>query len=230
LEGAVRIILVRLITTYLLLFLASTALLAQADEEQVSRHNKSTAPAPGETKTVTVGETIFQEIDQTEYLWAELRSDLRASGKVVLGKGSRLWGATREDKVREFCDVDLPGRACFWDDDGNGTFDRAKVIGSSRLTGIAGSYRELWEPGDDQTQGQRWELVYMGAGGGVLRFSARQYAGRDTRPLSQSEVTFDLNPSGPTLAVYRGIRIEVSALNNEGITYKVLSLTDGKVP
>ncbi|HEX3131427.1 MAG TPA: hypothetical protein VH394_29085 [Thermoanaerobaculia bacterium] len=169
-----------------------------------------------------MGETVFQEVDQTEYLWAELRSDLRASGKVVLKKGARLWGATQEDKVREFCDIDLPGRACFWDDDGNGTFDRAKVIGSSRLTGIAGSYRELWEPGEDQTQGQRSELVYMGSGGGVLRFAARQYAGRDTRPLSQSEVTFDLNPSGATVVTYRGVRIEISAVSNEGITYQVL--------
>ncbi len=207
----------------LALLLAPPLLSAQADSEQISRRNKDIVPATGETRTVTAGESAVREVDQTEYLWAELLSDLRGSGTVILAKGARLWGATQDGSVREFCDVDLPGRVCLWDDDGNGGFDRAKVISSRRLTNISGRYRELWEPGEDRSDdGQRWELVYLGRGEGTLRFSAREYAGGDARPVSQSDLSFDLSPSGATIVAYRGIRIEISAATNEGITYQVL--------
>ncbi|MFP5286421.1 MAG: hypothetical protein ACLGI9_11840, partial [Thermoanaerobaculia bacterium] len=156
------------------LLLATNRLFAQADDEQVQRRHKTTTPAPGEVRTVSVGEVAFAEFDRTEYLWAELRSDIVAPGQgVILKKGDLLWGAKAEGSRREFCDVDLPGQFCFTDEDGNGTFDKARVVSGSRIPSISARYQEVWKPGERQEGDHRRELVYLGAGGGILRFSAR---------------------------------------------------------
>ncbi len=130
------------------LLLATSPLFAQADDEQVQRRHKATTPSPGEIRTVSVGEVAFAEFDQTEYLWAELKSDIVAPGQgVILKKGDLLWGAEAEGSRREFCDVDLPGQFCFTDEDGNGTFDKARVVGGSRIPSVSTRYQEVWKAG-----------------------------------------------------------------------------------
>src|SRR5688572_32043616 len=94
--------------------LLSSVLLAQANEEQVSRLNRGTSPVPAEERTVTVGETAFQEVDQTEYLWAETRSDLVSSGRVLIPKGALLWAGSQKEKAKEFCSWGVHGRFYFW--------------------------------------------------------------------------------------------------------------------
>jgi hypothetical protein len=209
------------------LFLTTSPLFAQADAEQVQRRHKGTSPNPGETRTVSVGEVVFEEVDQTEYLWAELRSDIVASGQgVILKKGSLLWGSKAEGTKREFCDIDLPGQFCFTDEDGNGTLDKARVVGGSRIPSLSARYTEYWKPvkpEEGRKDDHRWELVYLGAGGGVLRFSAREYLDDPARPSTQNEVTYDLKPGEPTSLTFRGVKLEVLETGNDGIKYRVVA-------
>lgn len=217
----------RIATTAAALFLASTTLFAQADDEQVQRRNKGTSPTPGAVWTASVGEVAFTEFDQTEYLWAELRSDIVAPGQgVILKKGDLLWGARAEGSRREFCDVDLPGQFCFTDEDGNGTFDKARVVSGSRIPSISARYTEYWKPAkpeEGRQGGHRWELVYLGAGGGVLRFSAREFLDDPDRPSTQNEVTYDLKADEPTSLTFRGVKLEVLEAGNDGIRYRVVA-------
>lgn len=207
------------------LLLATSPLFAQADDEQVQRRHKATTPAPGEIRTVSVGEVAFAEFDQTEYLWAELKSDIVAPGQgVILKKGNLLWGAKAEGSRREFCDVDLPGQFCFTDEDGNGTLDKARVVGGSRIPSLSARYSEYWKPAkpEEGRQGDhRWELVYLGAGGGVLRFSAREYVDDPDRPSTQNEVTYDIKAGEPTSLTFRGVKLEVLEAGNDGIRLRV---------
>lgn len=212
----------RTATTAAILFLASASLFAQADDEQVQRRHKATAPVPGELRTVSVGEVAFAEFDQTEYLWAELRSDIVAPGQgVILKKGDLLWAAKAEGAKREFCDVDLPGQFCFTDEDGNGTFDKARVVSGSRIPSISARYQEVWKPGERREGDHRWELVYMGAGGGVLRFSAREYVADPDRPATQNEVAYDLKAGEPTSLTFRGVKLEVLEAGNDGMKIRI---------
>lgn len=170
----------------------------------------------------------FEEADQTEYLWAELRSDIVAPGQgVILKKGDLLWGREEESR-REFCDVDLPGQFCFTDVDGNGTFDKARVVSGSRIPSVSARYQEVWrpgEPGEGREGNHRWQLVYLGAGGGVLRFSAREYAG-SAQPASQNEVTYDLKAGEPTSFTVRGVKLEVLEAGNDGLKYRVIGVEE----
>jgi hypothetical protein len=212
----------RTATTAAILFLAGSALFAQADDEQVQRRHKATTPAPSEIRTVSVGEVAFAEFDQTEYLWAELKSDIVAPGQgVILKKGDLLWAAKAEGSRREFCDIDLPGQFCFTDEDGNGTFDKARVVSGSRIPSISARYQEVWKPGERREGNRRSELVYMGAGGGVLRFSAREYVDDPDRPTTQNEVTYDLKAGEPTGLTFRGVKLEVLEAGNDGIKLRV---------
>lgn len=215
----------RTATAAAILFLASATLFAQADEEQVQRRHKATIPAPGEIRTVSVGEVAFADFDQTEYLWAELKSDIVAPGQgVILRKGNLLWGSKAEGTKREFCDIDLPGQFCFTDEDGNGTLDKARVVSGSRIPSVSARYTEYWKPAkpeEGRKGDRRWELVYLGAGGGVLRFSAREYLDDPDRPATQNEVTYDLKEGEPTSFTFRGVKLEVLAAGNDGIKLRV---------
>lgn len=201
--------------TFLLLALPA---FPQADDEQISRRHQETLPHPGEERTVTVGQAAAEEFDQREYLYAEARSDLRGNGKVLLPKGGLLW-AKSASKEKVFCDVDLPGSICFTDQDGNGTFDQVRITGGSRVEGVSGSYREEWRPVKDEN-GRRWELVYLGAGGGILRFSSREWNG--SGPPLQNEITYDLPTSGSTRFRYRNVEVEVLSAGNDGLRYRVV--------
>lgn len=150
-------------------------------------------------------------------------------GNVALGltPGPRAfpWQAhARSLAGREFCDVDLPGQFCFSDEDGNGTFDKARVVGGSRIPSVAARYSEYWKPvkPEEGREGDyRWELVYLGAGGGVLRFSAREYVDDPDRPATQNEVTYDIKASEPTSLTFRGVKLEVLEAGNYGIKLRV---------
>jgi hypothetical protein len=208
-------------STLIFLLFAAARLSAQADAEQVFRHRQEKRPPAGETHTATVGEPAFEEIDQREYLWAEARSEIKGGGVTLLPAGITLWAWHQKDTAKEFCSWGEHGRFCFWDDDGSGTFDRVKVIGGNRISGVSGSYREMWKPGDDPDRSRRWELVYLGAGGGVLRLSAREYRGSAAAPATASDVTYDLAATGSTRFRFRGVEIEVLSADNSGLTYRV---------
>lgn len=147
----------------------------------------------------------FADFDQTEYFWAELKSDIVAPGQgVILRKG----------------------QFCFTDEDGNGTLDKARVVSGSRIPSVSARYAEYWKPAkpeEGRKGDRRWEFVYLGAGGGVLRFSAREYLDDPDRPSTQNEITYDLKEGEPTSFTFRGVKLEVLASGNDGIKLRLVA-------
>lgn len=68
----------------------------------------------------------------------------------------------------------------------------------------------------------RRELIYLGQSNGVLRFSYREYQTNLIRPAFTTEMTYDIDPSGPTMVRFKDTAIRVDKVSNEGIEYTVL--------
>lgn len=67
------------------------------------------------------------------------------------------------------------------------------------------------------------EILYQGAGGGVLRLSYREYMENVARPAFQQDATFDLEKGEATRLLFKGAEIEVFEAGNRGIRYRILS-------
>lgn len=171
-----------------------------------------------------------------------LAADVPLVGYVVVSNGSRkqdgAWVFCGDKKTPPF---NPPGLVCVADLDADGKFDQ-KVIASdtalffSRLgfkkklslphpvayevvkETVSTEAAEHWE-GDFV----RRELVYQGAGGGILRLMYREYKNDMARPAFSQELTYDLATEGVTLVSFQDSRIEVRSAGNSGIEYTVLS-------
>jgi hypothetical protein len=207
----------RTATTAAILFLASSTLFAQADDEQIQRRHKATTPAPGEIRTVSVGEVAFAEFDQTEYLWAELKSDIVAPGQgVILKKGDLLWGQGGGLQARVL---------------------RCRPPGPILLYG-RGRQRPLRQgPGGQRQQDSQRLRPVPGdleggratRGGSPIRTGlprrgrrrapvlGPQVCRRSRPPNNPNEVTYDFKAGEPTSLTFRGVKLEVLEAGNHGM-------------
>jgi hypothetical protein len=116
---------------------------------------------------------------------------------------------------------------CLQDSKGAGRFDRVVLRGYRKPDRIASAKYEVVEEEYSSytatSKALRGELLYQGAGGGILRFSYREYVDDLARPAFQQEATFDLNREGITELRFKGAEIQVFEATNNGIRYKVLS-------
>lgn len=216
------------VLAFLLAVLAVTAqeraTAAPEDGEQLSRVRAGISSQPGEQRTVSVGDIALEEFSVREYAWAILSADTLASSSHnrVLKKGHRLWGLGEGEVPSEFCTHFEHSRYCFRDRDADGRFDEVSILGGGRpRSGLRARYQVVWLEASGDETGFRRELVFLGAGGGLLKFAFRERSG-EAVTLS-SEVTFDRSPGGPTIIAVRGARLEVLEAGNEGIRYRVLS-------
>lgn len=76
---------------------------------------------------------------------------------------------------------------------------------------------------DELAKPFRAELIYQGAGGGVLRLLYREFSSDMARPAFSQEATYDLSPEGETEVAFKGVRLVVSSAGNSSIRYRVTS-------
>lgn len=76
---------------------------------------------------------------------------------------------------------------------------------------------------DELAKPFRAELIYQGAGGGVLRLLYREFVSDMARPAFSQEATYDLAPEGETEVAFKGVRLVVSSAGNSSIRYRVTS-------
>lgn len=113
---------------------------------------------------------------------------------------------------------------CFQDLDGDGLFERTFVRGLRAIRDpplVRYELRNRVDPVPDETTTFKGELVYQGAGGGILRLAYREYSNDMARPAFSQEVTYDLATEGPTSIVFKGAKIEILSAGNSGIRYVV---------
>jgi len=198
------------------------------------------APDKGVETQVGVGESVYREFAVEEAVRARLTEASKVSNKLTVPAGTELL-PERVDWQQGFGTVAwcssshrygrsaLLGRpqqaVCFSDRTWDGVFEYAAIRGYGTLTLSPTGYRyEVFTvpiSGEAPT-GFKRELVYQGAAGGTLRLLYREYANDLARPAFSQEATYDLSPSGPTLATFKGAQIEVLEAGNAGIRYRVL--------
>jgi hypothetical protein len=116
---------------------------------------------------------------------------------------------------------------CLQDSKGAGRFDRVVLRGYRKPDRMASAKYEVVEEEYSSytatSKVLRGELLYQGAGGGILRLSYREYVDDLARPAFQQDATFDLNREGTTELRFKGAEIHIFEATNSGIRYKVLS-------
>lgn len=78
---------------------------------------------------------------------------------------------------------------------------------------------EVVAPADDSF---KYEILYQGVSRNTLKLAYREYIKDMARPAFYQDVTYDLEVK-PTTISFRTVRIEISAADNNKITYRVLS-------
>jgi hypothetical protein len=195
-------------------------------------------PPAGVETVATVGSVIlerFQALDagsaKAITIGRDLKVGLGMQGKIRLRKGSAFM-VERTDPLT-ICSVadnaysdflGLGGRACLYDTDNDGKFDRVDspgtVFTSRHLKEpVAPSYVDVptLSGGSDVMQ----SLTYLGSAAGVLRLSYREFAGDLARPAFTEELTFSLNHTFPQTIKWRDTSITLLGISSDGLRYRI---------
>lgn len=76
---------------------------------------------------------------------------------------------------------------------------------------------EMAETGD----GFRYELLYQGYSAGVVSILYREYFDSLVRPAFQQDLSYTLEPTGPTQISFRSIRMTIDSADNNRIRYTI---------
>ena len=194
-----------------------------------------TAPDLGAASHVGVGESVYGEVREKKRVAARTQSAIvvtKQGGNIQ--KGADLLGeymdGEKEGHNEAYCApvFTVPGIAflCLMDKNGDNRFDTLLQRGYKPPKGIVVDVpfeRVLLTQSDSLAEAFRRELVYEGAGGGVLKLLYREFSSDMARPAFSQEASYDLAHTGPTEVTFKGARLIISAAGNTGIDYKVLS-------
>lgn len=183
----------------------------------ITQRGSATFPVSGEAASAAPGEAIYASYNYDAVKVGRFLMDHGLiNGAGIVRKGALVYHMVNG----KFCHES--GNRCYEDKDQDGKFDNA---GRDRQTSkIVDVPYELDEVRlDASSEGFRAELVYQGAGGGVLRIGYREFVDDMARPAFSQELTYDLNPSGPTEIAFQGLRIEVVKAGNLKMEYRVFT-------
>jgi len=206
----------------------------------ILEHRAGREPEIGIESHVVQGEALYAEYSYVAQMVARPEADLVAK-KTIVPAGTPLYAsaemglngdkpmtsaqAEKEHNLKRIRFVnDGPDGGFFMDKLANGSFDHYK----SRALPKYVKYHKDWLPVSTEVatsfggQTFRREIVYQGAGGGVLRLLYREFVNDMARPAFSQELTYDLNSDAPTTVAVKDCRIKIFYAGNEGIKYEVL--------
>jgi hypothetical protein len=118
-----------------------------------------------------------------------------------------------------------PQSICLIDSDGDNAFDRfsLNVPNSSESYRLrtALPYQAFQSQTAISADGFRQTLTFLGAAGGVLRLSYREFRDDVARPAFTEELTYTAPSAFPDVISFRDIEIVVEGLDNSGLRYRV---------
>lgn len=118
--------------------------------------------------------------------------------------------------------------ACLFDDDADGRFDRFggnEVQGGKKLPHpIPYKTSEFIQP---TTGSLKQVVIYLGSTKDTLRLSYREFVNDMARPAFTEEYTFPLAASFPQPVAFKGVKLNVSGIDGEGLHYSVVSAPTG---
>lgn len=225
------------------LVLALLLICFEASALPILEQRAGTAPPIGEESTAVQGDAIYAEFSYVAQLVAIPKADI-VTKKLTIPAGSLLEASGTKgissDKPLDADDVtsgkridkvifyyNAPGKGLVgyvMDKLGSpGKFDHFKSQKLDREV----AYELAWRPARPITASRsdtfRREILYQGAGGGVLRLLYREFSNDMARPAFSQELTYDLVSGEETTVAFRACRIRVLSAGNEGIRYVVQS-------
>ena len=182
-------------------------------------------PELSSVTTVNVGQVMLTEFEHLAQVQATLIDDLpsgRRSGSV--SSGATLISA-KFDGQQVFCRLSSrEGSPCLTDTNGDGSFDKAYTLNTF---GHLVSGRDIdslrYRIRENTIQdGFKYELIYQGRQGDVVRIGYREYTDNLARPAYSQGLSYTLDESLTDIR-FRNVSITIHEANNSEITYIVNS-------
>lgn len=183
----------------------------------------TTFPDDGERHHVRHGEALYTKYNYRAIAKATTEERFSLGPGTLIFEGSELYLMADG----EWCQSGSHGR-CFADEDRDGALDKpGRDLDSGKKVDIPYSTEILHI--DVPSDGFRTELVYQGAGGGVLRLAYREFVDDMARPAFTQDLTYDLPADGSaTTIAFQGLDVEVIEANNMGLRYVVQPGSSGR--
>lgn len=186
-----------------------------------------------------VGEVIYETFDYEEWQGAQLAEPLRISvlaAQATINPGDALI-AVEEKGATVYCTAkptlqvvnQAPSsRVCLADRNQDQRFEewRAPEGPPARINWAPLKVAVSFSTGSKMAptgNGYRYELLYQGLSGNVVRLLYREYVDDLIRPAFQQDLSYTLASSGPTEISFRGTKIVIESADNNRIRYEVLS-------
>lgn len=186
----------------------------------------------GRDTEATVGSVVYSEYNYYAAQGAVTRAPFATTmlfAKVIVPAGSRLINANVDGKTA-YCTAKpayfVPGEArsiCLFDTRGSGVLDKFYIVDTLSSLQYDASIPYIKEETSSNSTGYKYELLYEGIAGDVIKLAYREYTDNFARPAFQQDLSYTLRPPGPTEITFRGVRIEVLAADNNRIRYRVVS-------
>jgi hypothetical protein len=183
-------------------------------------------PEPNVRTSVNVGQVMLSEYDYLAQDRAVLRDSLSGSfwsGRNAAVAGSSLVAAMSQG-VKVYC---LPpggmGSPCVKDTNGDGLFDKASTMNAYGILVNESNIEPVgYRQGEQNIEdGFKYELIYQGLDGNVVRIAYREYTENLARPAFSQDLSYTLELEGPTGVRFRDASLTIHSANNNEISYTV---------
>jgi hypothetical protein len=186
----------------------------------------------GKETEATVGSVVYSEYNYYAAQGAVTRAPFATTilfAKVIVPAGSQLINANVEGQTA-YCTTKpayfVPGEArsiCLFYTRGSGVFDKFYIVNTLSSLQYDASIPYSKEETSSDSTGYKYELLYEGIAGDVIKLAYREYTNNFVRPAFQQDLSYTLRRPGPTEITFRGVRMEILAADNNRIRYRVVS-------
>lgn len=223
------------LSIFVLALLLTGCATVQVKEPNMVTEQIGQKPTIGQIGEAPVGGVLFSQFRYWSKVGFRVDDSLSMPfmlGRISMSPGDFLIRAQSQGKdvlcteKRAYIDpLTGPHVSVCFEDVGDGKLYKASatpgmVTMSKDLTSpIRYSRSELITPRSDSF---KYEILYQGISGKVLRLAYREYINDLARPAYFQDVSYDVE-SFPMSITFRTVRIEVLSANNNGVQYRVLS-------
>ena len=230
-DGVNKLIVIRLAAALLACCQVSTSMAQGTAHREVGQQPKADVDS-----VVTVGSPLLRQFNMIVVpgmvLTRDVDVDLGFVGSIRMSAGSAMRVVTDTPSKLRACSVAADTyvngsdqrSACLTDTGHHGSFDTVSadsIIGSKRALSDPIPYTLDRVPENYGANNHQSVLIYLGAAGGVLRLSYREFSNDMARPAYTEDLTFPITGTYPQTVTWRDTKITLLGLSDGGLRYRV---------
>lgn len=200
----------------------ATAVIQKAgDGPGIGELTRSSLPAPGQIRTVSIGNAIheYNEYIPTDMAMPLTRIHGGVLGLVTIEAHTPMYSVPTNERFKA-----CGAGGCAIDDDGDGTFDRVAVEQGVRAVRLHEPVRyERRVVPLDAPNNLRQMILYQGTDGTTLRLSYREFRGDFARPAFTEDLLVPITRNFPQDVVVKDIRFRIHGVDGTGLRYEVVA-------